>query len=158
MGKWLAKFRILLPMTKYKAKVDLALFIPIVGIMLGSTLLTIILPLKQPDPTGKLVGFGIAVLMLVCTVLCIQLFLATYYAIERDMLTIHGGWLYKRKKIPIASIRKIEKTRTFVSAPAPSLDRLEIFYNRFDSVVISPEDKAGFIAELTKLNPEIVVV
>jgi len=38
-----------------------------------------------------------------------------------------------------------------------SLDRLEIFYNRFDSVVISPEDKAGFIAELTKLNPEIEV-
>lgn len=136
-------------MTKYKSKIDLALFIPIVGIMLGSTLLTVILPLKQPDQTGQLVGFGIAVLMIVCTALCIQLFLATYYAVDRGMLIIHGGWLYKRKKIPVASIRKIEKTRTFISAPAPSLDRLEIFYNRFDSVVISPKDKAGFIAELT---------
>lgn len=145
-------------MTKYKSKVDLALFIPTVGIMLGATLLTVILPLKQPDPTGSLVGLGIALFMLVCTALCIQLFLATYYAIDSAMLTIHGGLLYKRKKIPIASIRKIEETRTFVSAPAPSLDRLEIFYNRFDSVVISPKDKLGFIAELLKLNPEIEVV
>src|SRR5690606_28527769 len=145
-------------MKKYKSKIDLALFIPVVGIMLGSTVLTVILPLKQPDPMGKLVGFGIALVMIVCTVLCLQLFLATCYAIDRDMLTIHGGWLYKRKKIPVASIRKIEKTRTFISAPAPSLDRLEIFYNRFDSIVISPEDKAGFIEELTKLNPRIEVV
>jgi hypothetical protein len=54
----LAKFRILLPMTKYKSKVDLALFIPIMGVMLGATSLTVILPLKQPDQTGQLVGFG----------------------------------------------------------------------------------------------------
>jgi Protein of unknown function (DUF1200). len=89
--------------------------------MLGATLLTVILPLKQPDPTRQLVGFGIALIMIVCTALCIQLFLATYYAIDHDRLNIHGGWLYKRKKIPVASIRKIEKTRTFISAPAPSL-------------------------------------
>ncbi len=158
MKKWLGKISYLVTYEKYKAKIDLALFVPIVGIMLGSTLLTVILPLKQPDPTGRLAGFGIALIMIVCTVLCIQLFLATYYVIDRDMLIIHGGWLYKRKKIPVASIRKIEKTRNFVSAPAPSLDRLEIFYNRFDSVVISPEDKAGFITELTRLNPKIEVM
>jgi len=63
MRNRLAKFRILLHMTKYKSKVDLALFIPIVGTMLGATLLTVILPLKQPDPTGQLVGFGIALLL-----------------------------------------------------------------------------------------------
>ncbi|MFC3199468.1 PH domain-containing protein [Parapedobacter deserti] len=53
---------------------------------------------------------------------------------------------------------QIEETRTLISAPAPSLDRLEIFYNKFDSIVISPKDKQGFIADLLKLNPEIEVV
>lgn len=158
MRKSVVRFRILLRMTKYKSKVDPALFIPVAGIMLGVTLLTVLLPMKEPDQTAKLAGFGFALLMLVSTALCLQLFLATYYAIDRDTLTIHGGLLYKRKKIPVASIRKIEKTRTLVSAPAPSFDRLEIFYNRFDSVVISPKDKAEFIAELIKLNPEIKVV
>lgn len=56
------------------------------------------------------------------------------------------------------SIRKIEETRNPISAPAPSLNRLEIFYNRFDSIVISPKDKPEFIANLIKLNPEIEVV
>lgn len=158
MRKQVVKVRILLLMKKYKAKVDLALFIQVVGIMLGATLLTVILPMKEPDPTAKLTGFGFALLMLGSTALCIQLFLATYYVIDRSMLTINTGFLYKRKKIPVASIRKIEKTRTLVSAPAPSFDRLEIFYNRFDSVVISPKDKPGFIANLIKLNPEIEVV
>lgn len=158
MGKSLGKISYFVAYDKIQIEDRFGAFIPIAGIMLGSTLLTAILPLKQPDQTGQLVGFGITLLMITCTALCIQLFLATYYVVDRGMLTIHGGWLYKRKKIPVASIRKIEETRTFISAPAPSLDRLEIFYNKFDSVVISPEDKAGFIAELTRLNPEIEVV
>ncbi|WP_188747554.1 PH domain-containing protein [Parapedobacter defluvii] len=53
---------------------------------------------------------------------------------------------------------EIEETRNPISAPAPSLYRLEIFYNRFYSIAISPKDKPEFIANLIKLNPEIEVV
>src|SRR5690606_37770442 len=122
MGKSLGKISYFVAYDKIQIEDRFGAFIPIAGIMLGSTLLTAILPLKQPDQTGQLVGFGITLLMITCTALCIQLFLATYYVVDRGMLTIHGGWLYKRKKIPVASIRKIEETRTFISAPAPSLD------------------------------------
>jgi hypothetical protein len=43
------------------------------------------------------------------------------------------------------------------NTPALSMDRIEIFYNKFDSVIVSPESKLEFIAELTSLNPAIVV-
>jgi len=95
--------------------------------------------------------------MLALTAFCIHLFLKTHYVIDADNLIVHAGILYK-KKIPVATVRKIVETRNPISAPAPSLDRIEIFYNRFDSVVISPEDKTGLIAELTTLNPDIEVV
>jgi len=142
-------------MQKYQAKIDLALFIPVVGLMLAVTLLTLILPLNEPDPKATFIAWGIALLLLLSTALCAQFFLTTHYIIDGQALIVHAGPLYKNRKIPIASIRKITKTRTLISAPAPSLDRLEIFYNKFDSIVISPKDKPGFIANLIKLNPTI---
>jgi hypothetical protein len=42
-----------------------------------------------------------------------------------------------------------------MSSPALSLDRIEIFYNKFDSVIISPKNKADFVAELKSINPAI---
>jgi len=144
-------------MQKYQAKIDLALFIPVVGLMLGVTLMTVILPLNEPDPRAAYTSWGIALLMLLSTIFCAQCFLATHYLIDGKALIVHAGPLYKNRKIDIASIRKITKTRTFISAPAPSLDRLEIFYNKFDSIVISPKDKTAFIMDLLKLNPAIEV-
>ncbi len=144
-------------MHKYKAKTDLILFLPVAAIMLGTTLPLIFRAVKETDPAAAATEWGVALLMLIVTAFCIDLFLATYYAINGDQLIVRSGVLYK-KRIAIASIRKIKKTRNLISAPAPSLDRLEIFYNKFDSIIISPKDKQGFIADLTKLNPAIEVV
>jgi len=47
-------------------------------------------------------------------------------------------------------------TNSILSAPALSFDRIEIFYNRFDSIVISPGDNAAFIADLKEINSAIV--
>lgn len=55
------------------------------------------------------------------------------------------------------SIKNISETRNPISSPALSLDRLEIVYNRFDSVLISPADKIDFIAELLHRKPDIEV-
>ena len=144
-------------MQKYKAKIDLVLLIPVVAIMLGSTLPLIYMAITETDTAAVVTGWGGTVFMLMVTAFCIHLFLATHYAIDGDKLIVHSGVLYK-KKIAIASVRKIKETKNPISAPAPSLDRLEIFYNRFDSIIISPKDKPRFIAELIKLNPEIEVV
>ncbi len=85
-----------------------------------------------------------------------NLFVGTYYAISGNTLTVKGGFIVNLS-INIETITKIEPTNSVLSAPALSFDRLEVFYNRYDSVVISPGDKAGFIAKLKEINPGIVV-
>jgi hypothetical protein len=78
------------------------------------------------------------------------------YTITADGLLIQSG-VYNFKPIPVSDIRRIEETRSILSSPAASLDRLEIVYNRFDSVIISPKDKAGLIDALLSINPAIEV-
>lgn len=78
------------------------------------------------------------------------------YEIDGTNLTIRGGFV-RYQKIPVQTVQKIVETNNPLSAPAFSLDRIEIFYNKFDSVLISPKDKKGFIVHLKKLNPEIEV-
>jgi len=60
-------------------------------------------------------------------------------------------------KIPISSINTIKETDNIISSPAASLDRLEIFYGKYDSIIISPMDKNEFIQDLLKINPNIEV-
>ena len=82
--------------------------------------------------------------------------LALRYEVNENNLYIRFG-LFNFQKIPIEKIRKIIETNNILSAPAFSLDRLEIFYNKFDSVLISPKNKTAFIVHLKKLNPDIQV-
>lgn len=81
----------------------------------------------------------------------------TKYIINKKILSIKGGLLYKMK-IDISSIKKIEESRSLLSSPAPSLDRLEILYNKYDSILISPKEKEDFINEILKINPDVRVV
>ncbi|MEG0697900.1 MAG: PH domain-containing protein, partial [Algoriella sp.] len=61
------------------------------------------------------------------------------------------------KKIDINSITKISKTNNPISSPALSLDRIEIFYNKYDSVIISPKNEQEFIQDLQKINSSIII-
>jgi hypothetical protein len=78
----------------------------------------------------------------------------TCYTISNNILKVKCGFLLNRS-IPIESIKKIVPCHTILSAPALSFDRLEVFYNKYDSVVISPENKDDFIADLQNINPAI---
>ncbi len=60
-------------------------------------------------------------------------------------------------KIDIKSIRKIYSTNNPLSSPALSLDRIAVVYNKYDEVLISPKERADFIQELLKINPNIEV-
>ena len=99
--------------------------------------------------------FGAALCFCILATLYLPALLNTYYAVDdAGTLRVKCGF-YFNTKIDIASIRKIENTRTLLGSPALSLDRIEIFYNQFDTIVISPEDKPGFIAALQNINPAI---
>ncbi len=86
----------------------------------------------------------------------VHLFLTTNYTIEGDALTIRSGFLFN-KTIAINTIEKIAETNNFLSSPATSLDRLEITYGKYDSVLISPKQKKEFIAAITTQNPNVIV-
>ena len=62
---------------------------------------------------------------------------------------------FSYKPIPISKIKELVDTRTLVSAPAPSLDRIEIKYGKSDKMILSPEDKDAFVKDLRRINPKI---
>jgi hypothetical protein len=70
----------------------------------------------------------------------------TYYRIDSTILRIQAGpftWA-----IPLDHIRSITPSRSCVSSPALSLNRLQINYGRQRSILVSPKDKTGFIQAL----------
>lgn len=76
--------------------------------------------------------------------------LGTRYELTPGRLLIRCGPF--RWTVPLAEIRAVEPTRNPLSSPALSLDRLRIDHGRGSSVMISPRDKARFLAELERLR------
>lgn len=72
--------------------------------------------------------------------------LATYYEVDRKTLKVVSGPL--RWRIPLADITAVEETRSVLSAPALSLDRLRIRYGDRHAIVVSPRDKKKFLKRI----------
>jgi hypothetical protein len=93
----------------------------------------------------------LSVVFIILLLLFYILAITLKYKIEGEYLTI---W---RTKIDIKTIRKVYATRNPLSSPALSINRIAIVYNKYDEVLISPKDRADFIEELLKVNPNIEV-
>ena len=132
-------------MKKYKSKISYGLLLFILVIMIGSTI-----PMISPPIWPGLI------LNLLVLVFIAHLFSSTYYVIDGDYLNVKSGFIIN-KKIDINTVRKISETNNPISAPAASFDRLEIVYNQYDSIIISPKDKSGFIDHIARVNPQIEV-
>ena len=99
-----------------------------------------------------------AILMLVTTIIIVllaTLFFGTKYVIEDGELLVYGG-IYK-KTIPIEQILSLRPSKNPLSAPAMSIDRIEITYNNSFSevILVSPKDKEEFVKMLLEINPNI---
>ena len=77
---------------------------------------------------------------------------STYYRFDDTQLYIRSGPF--RWRVPYNDIRSIRPTRNPLSSPALSLDRLRLEYRK-RAILISPADKAGFLAELKKRVPSL---
>ena len=135
----------------YKSKVDAWLVIVVVA-----AVAVVLLPLFS--------GFSWAYLLaasgvLVCLVPVFALLFSIRYIVEGDKLTVSCGILGSRA-YDIMSVRSIRPTRTWLSSPAASLDRIELRFSvrRVQPLIISPEDKTGFIARLKSINPAIEIL
>ena len=132
-------------MKKYKSKVDLWLIILLTIVFGGVVILSII----NKDWTG----FFIAIIP---AIFIWNMFTSTYYIITEDEVIIRCGIFYKLV-IKISDIRKISESSDLISSPALSIDRVEILYNKFDTILISPKMKYEFLQSIEILKPDIEI-
>jgi PH (Pleckstrin Homology) domain-containing protein len=133
-------------MTTYKSKPGPELIIPLSAVLLGGLILA----------AGSRNWVGTVILFLAMAFM-LHVFLNTYYEINGDNLKIRCGFLIDRD-ININEIVSVRETHNPLSAPATSIDRLELKLSGKDSVLISPKDKIGFINHLKRIKPTIGVI
>lgn len=130
----------------YKSKIDIWLVVLFYVMMLLPTLVTLI---------DMFSWIMVALDVLLLGFVSITLF-NTKYIIDGELLYIKCGFLPKEKCF-ISQIVKIKNTHNIISAPAISLDRIEIRLNNRQQLIISPLDKEEFINHLRAINPNIIV-
>lgn len=125
----------------YKSKIDTWLLIVVIGA--SSAMIYAIYTLVMQ---GDIRENGLLLLLLsVSVILFVHTFATTYYQIEQNKLFIHSGvfnWA-----IPLNEIKSVKQTRSLLSAPALSLDRLLIVHEKGE-IMISPKNKARFLKEI----------
>ena len=78
-----------------------------------------------------------------------------YYISDRHLTVRIGRVIHSR--IELAEISEIYKTKSWIAAPANSLNRLAIKSGTNLLVMVSPEDTSGFIESITSRNPNVIV-
>ncbi|MBB3166968.1 PH domain-containing protein [Simiduia aestuariiviva] len=128
-------------MKRFPSKIDpLIIMLVVVGLVGG------LLPTLLFVDTSEL-AFWLTLLTMAAMVLFVgSLLLFTYYDIDGNQLTVRSGPLYWT--IRISDIADITPIHTLLSGPALSLDKLQIRYENDRRLLISPKDKAQFIAAI----------
>jgi len=128
----------------FRSKVDFWLILALVGLPIIA--LEFLLDGSGIDDRAATL---VAVLIVaVVLALILWLYVSTRYTLTEEFLLVKSGpfsW-----SIPLRDIYAIEPTRNPISSPALSLDRLLIRYGGGAELMISPADKAGFMAALRK--------
>ncbi len=96
------------------------------------------------------------VLPLVILALVSWLWFGTRYLIKGDKLVAWAGFI-PYPPVAIQKIIRIKPTRSFIAAPACSMDRLLVQYGTSDYIIVSPKDKQGFVQALLARNQNIEV-
>ena len=118
------------------------IFVPILGLII-----------YLGEPMSEIL-FVLAVFLAVYTFFLYLNWTTTYTITDGGVLKVKCGGLFNQL-IDIQKIKSVSKTRNLISSPAPSLDRIQLTYSKYDILIISPEDKNDFAKELLKVNPKI---
>ena len=141
----------------YRSKKDVWLFGLVWGVVTGllaGGLLFVLAPGGDPRLGWALVRAGLAALL--------GVLLTTYpldYEITGTELVARSGFM--RWRVPLADIQEVRPTRSVLSAPAWSLDRLRVEYLKGGvacALLISPEDQAAFLRDLVDAAPGLELV
>ncbi len=129
---------------EFRSKVDGWLRVLLSGVAFAALGVGIAVFREVPAPESALT-LGLCVLS---ALMVVWILVDTAYVVTRTELQIRSGPF--RWRIPLERITEVKESRTLLSGPALSLDRLQIRMGRWRSIVVSPEDKAGFRRALGK--------
>jgi hypothetical protein len=93
------------------------------------------------------------VIMILIILFAGWIWFGTGYKMMDNELKIYCGPF--RHTISLQDIKEIKSTRSPLSSPACSLDRMEIKFGKSKRVMISPADREGFIKMLIGKFPQI---
>ena len=97
-----------------------------------------------------------ALIMLGSAALVGSLVYATNYRLTSEDLLIRSGPF--RWRVPIESIEEVVPSRSVLSGPSLSLDRLQVKYRKSTwGVLISPEEKDDFLRDLASKAPALIL-
>lgn len=122
----------------YKSKVDIWLVVAVLLLTLFP-----LLPMLRYDFSLSVFCANVFVLGLIMTLLY-----GIRYIADGKYLVVRYGFLFSRKFL-IEDLVSIKSTNSIISAPAASLDRIELTF-RANSIIISPKDKYAFIKDITE--------
>ena len=129
---------------RFASKIDAWLVIVLVVALLAELVALGMAVHTDPRPATVAIALGLTIVVY----LFVGLLLArTYYEVDGQKLRIVCGvfsWT-----IPLDQIHSVEATRSPLSSPALSLDRLRIRYGKNRSMLVSPLNKPQFIAALS---------
>jgi hypothetical protein len=125
---------------RFKSKIDRWLLLLLVAIMVFEVVVMSVAAMQAGDPRA---AAGLVLTALLIVALIGSLLIGTHYTVEGNTLRVVSGPF--RWKVPIDQIHSVESTRSPLSSPALSLDRLRIDYGNRRRIMVSPADKAGFI-------------
>lgn len=127
-------------MKVYKSKIDLWLVVIIVGSIGVALFATIQAVFMTPSSDNYI---ALAVTIIVGIGLPGWIFASTEYVVDNGELFISCGPV--KKRIELSDIKSATPSRNPLSSPALSLDRILITYGENQTVLISPENKKGFL-------------
>ena len=94
-------------------------------------------------PVGPVATTATILLCIAAAALIASLLLRTYYTVDKGILRIVSGPF--RWTVAIEQISSVTQTRSPLSSPALSLDRLLIRYGNGRRILVSPADQHGFL-------------
>lgn len=128
---------------QFKSKIDRWIFVLLIVVIIVQIVAVGSAAIQAADP---LVTTGMIFLMIGVVGLMVWLLLGTHYTVDRGVIKVVSGPF--RWKVPIDQITSVTATKSPLSSPALSLDRICIRYGKRRRIMISPADRAAFLTAI----------
>ena len=138
-----------MPNPRFPSKVDAWLGAILVALLVSTVAVPIVL-LVSGDPQAWIGLIPSALILAIFGGLVFPL----YYELEDQALLIRFGLV--RSRVPYAEIKRVVPSRSMLSSPALSLDRLHVDAGNPLGPLISPKDKSAFLDALAARAPHLM--